>query len=73
MLYKRYRKIDKKTFIISSVVVLILGILIILIFRNDLNYIRVAQFVSIMLFGIGLLITIYNSKDTRIRRLEMRE
>ncbi len=73
MLYKRYRKIDKKTFIISSVVVLILGILIILIFRNNLNYIRVAQFVSIMLFGIGLLITIYNSKDTRIRRLEMRE
>ncbi len=73
MLYKRYRKIDKKKFIISSAVILILGILIILIFRNNLNYIRVAQFVSIMLFGIGLLLTIYNSKDTRIRRLEMRE
>lgn len=73
MLYKRFRKIDKKKFQISSIIVLSIGILVALIFKDNLSYLRVAQLVSIALFGIGFVIIFYNSKDTRSRRLEMRD
>lgn len=73
MLYKRFRKIDKKKYQISSIIIVLIGILTILIFKDNLSYLRVAQLVSIALFGIGFVITFYNSKDTRSRRLEMRD
>jgi len=73
MLYKRFRKIDKKKYQISSIIIVLIGILTIFIFKDNLSYLRVAQFVSIILFGIGFVITFYNIKDTRSRRLEMRD
>lgn len=72
MLYKRLNKINKKVYLIASVVTIILCGLIIIIFNNSLNYIRVAQFMSLLFFGIGALLVLYNKKDTRLRRLEMR-
>lgn len=73
IIYKRYRLINKKKYYYLNIFILVIGIFISVLFSKNIGTIRVACFVSLVLFGIGFLILLYNSKDTRLKRLEMRK
>ena len=73
IIYKKYRLINKKKYYYLNIFILVIGIFISVLFSKNIGTIRVACFVSLVLFGIGFLILLYNSKDTRLKRLEMRK